>query len=26
MIRKCPDCDMDIPQGGKFCLECGKKL
>lgn len=26
MVKKCPECDTEIPQGGKFCLECGHKL
>jgi len=26
MIKKCPECDTEIPPNGKFCLECGHKL
>ena len=25
-MKKCPQCDMEVPPGGKFCLECGCKL
>ena len=23
---QCPNCGIEVPQGGKFCLECGTKL
>jgi len=26
MIKKCPDCNTEIPPNGKFCLECGHKF
>jgi membrane protease subunit (stomatin/prohibitin family) len=26
MIRKCPECNTEIPPNGKFCLECGHKI
>ena len=26
LIRKCPKCGVEIPNGAKFCLECGEKL
>lgn len=26
LIRKCPSCGADIPDGAKFCLECGTKI
>lgn len=26
LIKKCPNCGIDVPEGGKFCLECGTKL
>ena len=25
-IKKCPECNVEVPSGGKFCLECGHKL
>ena len=26
LSNRCPNCGAEIPQGGKFCLECGTKL
>lgn len=26
MIKKCGNCETEIPTGGKFCLECGTKV
>jgi len=26
LVRKCPNCGVEVPEGGKFCLECGTKL
>ncbi|MBE6703604.1 MAG: zinc-ribbon domain-containing protein, partial [Ruminococcaceae bacterium] len=26
LIRKCPKCGNEVPDGAKFCLECGEKL
>ena len=26
MVKKCSECDTELPQNGKFCLECGHKL
>ena len=26
LARKCPNCGVEVPEGGKFCLECGMKL
>jgi hypothetical protein len=23
---KCPECKIELPEGSKFCNECGKKL
>ena len=26
LVRACPQCGNDVPDGAKFCLECGEKL
>jgi len=26
LARKCAKCGSDIPNGAKFCFECGEKL
>jgi membrane protease subunit (stomatin/prohibitin family) len=26
LIKKCSECNTEIPAGGKFCLECGHKI
>ena len=26
LANRCPNCGVEVPQGGKFCLECGTKL
>lgn len=26
LLKKCPNCDTEIPPNGKFCLECGHKF
>lgn len=26
LIKKCPNCGVEIPTNGKFCLECGTKI
>ena len=26
MVKKCPECNVELPPNGKFCLECGHKL
>ncbi|MDO4478005.1 MAG: SPFH domain-containing protein [Lachnospiraceae bacterium] len=26
LANTCPNCGAEVPQGGKFCLECGTKL
>jgi len=26
MVKKCSNCETEIPTGGKFCLECGTKV
>ena len=26
LVNKCPKCGTEVPQNGKFCLNCGEKL
>lgn len=26
LVKRCPNCGVEVPPGGKFCLECGTKL
>mgnify|MGYP000689273429 CR=1 FL=1 len=26
LVHRCPNCGLEVPQGGKFCFECGTKL
>lgn len=26
LVSKCPNCGAEVPQGAKFCLECGTKM
>lgn len=26
LVNKCAKCGVELPNGAKFCLECGEKL